>query len=75
MGGRDSSSHRQTERNDKRTALRIERYLGKRDLKATWEQAPEELQIKEHDYLLKLNKTVRQEKNYLDHRASPQADI
>lgn len=67
---------RPTEANHRRTMKRIETYEGKNDLLRTWEIfASTDAQIREHDYLLGLKKRVRENKNYLLHRADPNADI
>lgn len=61
--------------NQKRTEERISQYYGKIALLNTWEAQPEEIQIRHHDYLLELRKTVRQVKMYVLHRAGPDAEI
>ena len=69
------SPQRRTLANERKTAERIEQYHGKLALLATWEQAPDTIQIREHDYLIQLRRNVRQVKNYILHRADPNADL
>jgi len=67
--------HRFIEGNERRTIERIEQYHGKVALLATWDEQPNEVQLRNHDYLLALRKTVRQVKMYVLHRADPNADL
>jgi hypothetical protein len=72
------SSQRRTEAQAKKTAERIDEYLGVRDLLATWDDeryTPMALQCKEHTYVLKLRARERMVRNYLAHRSGPDADI
>jgi len=69
------SPQRHTPANERKTAKRIEQYHGKLALLATWEQAPDAIQSREHDYLIQLRRNVRQVKNYILHRADPNADL
>ena len=76
MGNRNPNKpHQYVERNERRTIERIEQYHGKVALLATWDEQPNEVQIRNHDYLLALRKTVRQVKMYVLHRADPNADL
>jgi hypothetical protein len=68
-------SHRSTEANAKRTQARIEEYLGVRDLLATWEMMPDDVQADHHNDILKLRARERNVRNYLAHRNSVEADI
>ena len=68
-------SHRITEANKERTEKRVETYYGKNDLLRTWELAEANVQIRNHDYLLGLKKRVRENKNYLLHRATQDSDL
>jgi len=55
------------------TELRIEQYYGKNAILQEWEAAPEDLQVKEHEYLLDLRRRLRMHRNYITHRKdSPQ---
>ena len=71
----NNQPHRTTEANAKRTEKRVETYYGKNDLLRTWELAESNVQIRNHDYLLGLKKRVRENKNYLLHRATPDSDL
>jgi hypothetical protein len=64
-----------TAKNERKTAERIEIYQGKADLLATWETLPDEVQIKNHDYIIRLRKEVRQQRAYILHRANADANI
>ncbi len=66
---------RRTEANAKRTAERIDEYLGVRDLLQTWDQQPMAVQCRNHDYILKLRARERNVRNYLAHRSDKNADI
>ena len=61
--------------NARKTEKRIEQYYGKAALLQTWEQQPDKVQIKEHDYLAQLRANVRQVKMYVLHRADPKAQV
>lgn len=67
--------HRQTEANNKRTQDRISQYYGKVALLNTWEKQPAGVQDRNHDYLLELRRQIRNIKNYVMHRASPDYDL
>jgi len=69
------SPQRHTLANERKTAKRIEQYHGKLALVATWEQASDTIQIREHDYIIQLKRNVRQIKNYILNRADPNADL
>ena len=69
------NSHRITEANKERTEKRVETYYGKNDLLRTWELADENVQYRNHTYLLGLKKRVRENRNYLLHRGSADASI
>jgi len=69
------SSQRRTEAQAKRTAQRIDEYLGVRELLRTWELQPDDVQMENHDYILHLRKRERTVKNLLAHRSGPDADI
>lgn len=65
-----------TEKNERRTQERIEQYHGKLALHETWEKcASAELQSREHEYILSLRRQIRNVKNYILHRAGPDAEI
>jgi hypothetical protein len=68
-------SHRPTEANKKRTQKVIEQYYGMEALLRTWELEPDEVQIREHDYLLGLRRKLRNVKNYIAHRADARAEV
>jgi hypothetical protein len=68
-------SHRSTEANAKRTAELVNEYLGVRDLRMTWDEAPMAMQCRNHGSILKLRARERKLKNYLDHRATPDSDL
>jgi len=70
-----SKSHRSTEANALRTQKLIEEYRGVRDLRMTWDAAPMAMQCRNHGSILKLRARERRLKNYLDHRAGPDADL
>jgi hypothetical protein len=67
--------HRHIEGNAERTMARVNQYRGKLDLLATWEKAPMAMQCRNHDYVLKLRARVRNVRNYVLHRAGPDADL
>jgi len=69
------SSQRRTEAQARRTAERIDEYLGVRELLRTWELQPMAVQCREHDYILRLRARERMVKNLLAHRSGPDADI
>ena len=67
---------RRTEAQAQKTAERIDVYLGKAAILRMWEEkASEDLQTREHDYLLGLRKRVRVNHNYLANRSGPDSDI
>jgi len=68
-------SHRTTEANKERTARRVEEYYGLDALIRTWEAASDEVQIREHDYILELRRRLRNVKNYIQHRGTADAGI
>jgi len=71
-----NNPQRRTESQARKTAERIDVYLGKAALLKTWEEMTgDDLQIQEHDYLLALRRRVRINHNYLLHRSGPDADI
>ena len=75
MKQRNSNSHRLTEANRARTIKRIEEYEGLNDLLKTWDSMPDEMQIRNHDYILELRRRYRNVKNYLAHRADAGAEL
>ena len=56
------------------TIMRIEQLQGKEALLKTWEEQPEEVRMREHEYLLELRKNIRQVRSYIQHRRDPAAD-
>lgn len=72
---RNPRSHRHTAANAKRTEQRVEQFYGKVALLETWESQPEQILADEHEYILELRATIRNIKNYLLHRADPNAKI
>lgn len=68
-------TQRITQANKNRTQKVIEKYHGKNDLLRTWELEPAKVQQSNHDYILELRKKVRNLRNLLLHRASPDATI
>ena len=68
-------SHRTTEANKERTLRRVEEYYGLDALIRTWEATSDEVQIREHDYILELRRRLRNVKNYIAHRATPDSEI
>jgi hypothetical protein len=75
MKQRNIKSHRQTEANERRTQERVEQYYGLEALIRTWDLQPDEVQIKNHDYILKLRAKLRNVKNYVLHRSDAKAEI
>ena len=69
------NSHRSTEANAKRTENVIEKYLMMVALRQTWDMMPDEVQIKHHSEILDVRAKERKFKNYLAHRAGPDADL
>ena len=67
--------HRQTEANERKTQVVIEKYHGKVALLKEWEEMPEEFQIKNHAYILEQRAKIRVLKNMILHRAGPDAEI
>src|SRR5580765_6410589 len=57
-------SQRATEANRARTIKRVERYYGKLALLQTWESEPMATRGANHEYIVGLTKTVRQERAY-----------
>jgi len=55
--------------------MRIEQLEGKQALLATWEQMPEAVRVREHDYLLELRQKIRQVRNYIAHRKDSESDL
>ena len=66
--------HRITEANRLKTEKRIERFLGLKAILATWELMPTDFQYRNQAYLQELRAKVHQNRNYILHRADPQAD-
>ena len=75
MRNPQKDSHRQTLRNQVRTQAVIEEYEGKKALLATWEATPDEVQIRNHDYIIKQRAKVRMLRQMILHRAGPDAEI
>jgi len=75
MRNPQKSSQRRTEAQARKTAERIDEYLGVRELLRTWELQPDDVQCREHDYILRLRKRERTVRNYLSHRAGPDSDL
>jgi hypothetical protein len=69
------ATQRRTEANQRRTAERIDEYLGVQALLKTWESQTDEVQANNHSYILELRRRERNVKNYLQHRSGPDADI
>jgi hypothetical protein len=67
--------HRHIAANERKTQQRVEQYYGKVALLATWENQPDDVQIRNHSYLLALRREIRNVKNYIMHRADPNAEI
>ena len=63
------SPHRTTEANIERTHKLVDTYHGKVDLLATWEKASDQMQVENHDEILKLRATVRTLRNRISHRS------
>lgn len=57
------------------TEIRIEQLKGKEELLKEWEAMPEDVQIREHDYIMELRQSIRQIRNYILHRRDPAADM
>ena len=57
------------------TEERIDAYELAAALLKTWEKQPEDVQIREHDSILKLRAKVRQFKMLIAHRADPKAVV
>ena len=70
-----ADSQRRTEANARKTAERIDEYLGVQALLQTWDAQPIAHQYRNHSYILHLRKRERTVKNYLAHRAGPDADL
>lgn len=60
---------------DIKTEQRLTEYNLLKALLTEWEEAPTEMQVENHDYLLKLRAKVRNHKAYLDHRNDPKARV
>ena len=72
---RNTNSHRTTEANKERTRERVEEYLTVQALRMTWEEQSDDVQVREHDRILRLRKRERNLKNYLSHRADAGAEV
>lgn len=70
-----ADSQRRTEANARRTAERIDEYLTIKALRETWDKAPMATQCRNHAYILRLRARERNVRNYLAHRAGPDADL
>jgi hypothetical protein len=70
-----TAPQRRTEANARKTEERIKTYYGLKDLLAAWEAQPDDVQIREHNYIIKLRAKVRMNQNLILHRASPEANI
>jgi len=57
------------------TEKRIEQLQGKEALLNTWEEMPKDFQVSERTYLRGLKERVRQVRNYILHRADPEAHV
>lgn len=57
------------------TEKRVEQYHALHALLSTWEKQPNDVQIKNHDYLLGLRARVRNVRNYVIHRKDANATI
>lgn len=68
-------AHRSSEKLNRRTEQLISTYHGKLALLETWEAQSEEVQIREHAYILGQRKQVRNLRNYIAHRSDPDAEI
>ena len=75
MKQRNIRTHRQTEANERKTQERVDQYYGLEALLRTWELESDDVQIKNHDYLLELRRKLRNVKNYIMHRADANAEI
>jgi hypothetical protein len=67
--------HRYVEGNAERTQERIEQYHALNALLQTWESTPEKVQVRNHDYIIKLRARVRNVRAYIEHRACPASDL
>ena len=70
-----ADSQRRTEANARKTAERIDEYLGVQALLQTWDAMPMAVLCRNHAYILRLRRRERCVKNYLAHRAGPDADL
>ena len=75
MKQKNPRSHRHTPANERKTQERVEQYYGLEALLRTWELESDDVQIKNHDYLLELRRRLRTVKNYIMHRADAKAEI
>ena len=75
MKQRNTNSHRTTEANKEKTAKRVEEYYGLDALIRTWEATSDEVQIREHDYILELRRRHRNVRNYIQHRGTHDAEL
>jgi len=66
--------HRITDANRIKTKRRIDKYLTLRAILATWEKMPLDSQCRESAYIKELRTRMHQNRNYILHRADPQAD-
>ena len=57
------------------TLAQVDQYQGKLALLQTWEELPAERQLADSDYILELKHRVRSIRNYITHRADPDAEI
>jgi hypothetical protein len=57
------------------TERRIERYYSLKALLDEWETQPDDVQIRNHAYILRLKAKVRQERAYIEHRNDPAAHL
>ena len=71
----NAESHRRTEANARKTAERIDEYLGVQALLQTWDAQPMAVQCRNHAYILHLRKRERAVKNLLAHRSGPDSDL
>lgn len=67
--------HRHIEGNSEKTRLRVEQYYGKVAILNTWESQSDEVQSRNHAYIIRLRAEIRQIRSYVLHRAGPDADV
>jgi hypothetical protein len=70
-----SDPQRRTAANARKTEERVSQYYGIKSLLDTWELQPEDVQIREHDYLIRLRAKLRTCRNLILHRADPSAIV